>query len=137
MVSAQLGQSLNLHGYETYTAMAPVATNVGQRNARFIVLYDSTHAWLFTGVSRSTDSQRQFDKQFEAAARSFHRLSPEEKKLASGLRLRLLKAGADTRIEALARQSPIRKQAEAELRLLNGLYPKGEPQPGQLLKVVR
>jgi predicted Zn-dependent protease len=133
----QLGQSLNLHGYETYTAMAPVATNVGQRNARFIVLYDSTHAWLFTGVSRSTDSQRQFDKQFEAAARSFHRLSPEEKKLASGLRLHLLKAGADTRIEALARQSPIRKQAEAELRLLNGLYPKGEPQPGQLLKVVR
>ena len=51
MRNPQLGESLNLHGYETYTAMAPVATNVGQRNARFIVLYDSTHAWPKETVS--------------------------------------------------------------------------------------
>ncbi len=130
------GESLNLGGFETYTAVAPAATSVGRRNARYIVLYDSDHAYLFTGISRSADNQRQFDDRFEDVARSFHHLSAAEKKQAAGLRLYLLKAGPQTRIETLARQSAIPKQAEAQLRLLNDLYPTGEPHAGDTLKLV-
>ncbi len=36
----------------------------------------------------------------------------------------------------LARQSPLPDRAEARLRLLNGLYPGGEPPAGQAVKVV-
>jgi predicted Zn-dependent protease len=38
---------------------------------------------------------------------------------------------------SLARRSPIKKNAEQKLRLLNGLYPKGEPLIGQLIKIVQ
>jgi predicted Zn-dependent protease len=37
----------------------------------------------------------------------------------------------------LARQSPLGADAETQLRLMNGLYPSGEPEPGQLLKIVQ
>jgi predicted Zn-dependent protease len=37
---------------------------------------------------------------------------------------------------ALARQSPLSNYAEQHLRLLNGVYAAGEPQAGQLVKVV-
>ena len=133
----QRGESLNLVNFETYTAVAPAATSAGQRNARFIVLYDNDHAYLFTGVSRSAAKQRRFDDRFKGVARSFHRLSAAEKTRAAGLKLHLIETGSETRIEALARQSPIPEQAEAELRLLNGLYPAGEPHAGDALKVVR
>jgi predicted Zn-dependent protease len=32
---------------------------------------------------------------------------------------------------------PVEKFKKEELRLLNGLYPKGEPKPGDFLKVVQ
>lgn len=133
----QRGESLNLKGFQTYSAMAPVNTNFGRRNARFIVLFDSDHAYLFTGISRSPSNQRLFDGQFKDVARSFHHLSAEEKKRAVALKLHLIKARAGIRFKQLAKQSPIRKYAESELRLINDLYPNGEPQPGQTLKVVR
>jgi predicted Zn-dependent protease len=133
----QRGESLNLKGFDTYAALTPLKTGFGQRNARFIVLFDKNHAYLFTGVSRSADNQKLFDGQFKDIARSFHRLSAGEKKLATGLKVHLTKATASTRFAELAAQSPIREYADAELRLLNALYPKGEPSAGQTLKVVR
>ena len=38
---------------------------------------------------------------------------------------------------ALAKNSPLGKHAESQLRLMNRLYPTGEPVPGQLLKVLQ
>ncbi|MGW8310265.1 MAG: M48 family metalloprotease [Thiogranum sp.] len=131
------GEPLNLAGFDSYSTVAPVSTNLGKRNARFVVVYDDSHAYLFTGVSRSSDQRRKFDNHFREAARSFHKLTAKEKQLAGSLKLHLITAGNGTRIETLASQSPIAKQAEPELRLLNDLYPKGEPQAGQTLKVVR
>ncbi len=133
----QRGETLNLKGFDTYAAVTPLKTSFGQRNARFIVLFDKNHAYLFTGVSRSADNQKLFDGQFKDVARSFHRLNADEKKLATGLKLHLTKATGSTRFATLATKSPIREYAEAELRLLNDLYPEGEPSPGQTLKIVR
>ncbi len=133
---SQRGESLSLKGFDTYSTIAAVNTRFGQRNARFIVLFDNTRAYLFTGVSRSADNQKLFDGQFKDVARSFHHLSTNEKKLATGLKLKLIKASDKTRFAQLAAKSPIRKYADAELRLLNDLYPKGEPSVGQQLKIV-
>ncbi len=36
----------------------------------------------------------------------------------------------------LAAQSDLPNYAEDELRVINGLYPEGEPDSGQLIKVV-
>ena len=37
----------------------------------------------------------------------------------------------------LATGSPLGRNAEGYLRLMNGLYPKGEPGAGQTLKIVQ
>ncbi len=131
------GSPLKIDGIEAYTATAPISTNFGRRTARFIVLYDRGHAYLFTGVSRDAAKQGQFDQQFTAVARSFHRLSSKEREIAEGLSLHLIKAKPGTRIASLAGSSPIPRHAEAQLRLLNDLYPAGEPEAGQTLKIVR
>jgi predicted Zn-dependent protease len=131
------GESLRLHGYDGYSAVAPVDTNLGQRVARVIVFYADDHAFMLTGVSSEPDERARFDPRFLAVARSFHRLTAEQQRLAAGLSLHLIEATTSTRLETLARRSPIDTDAEAELRLLNDLFPDGEPRPGQTLKIVR
>ncbi len=133
----QRGRALNLKNFDTYAAVTPLKTGFGKRNATIIVLFDGNHAYLFTGVARDANKQNRFDKQFKEVARSFHRLNAREKKLATGLKIHVTKATAGTRFEKLAAQSPIPEYADAELRLLNDLYPEGEPSPGQPLKIVR
>ncbi|MEE9302373.1 MAG: M48 family metalloprotease [Thiotrichaceae bacterium] len=51
--------------------------------------------------------------------------------------VRLITARSGDTFASLARRSGIPKYAEQKLRLLNGLFPKGEPRPGQLIKVVQ
>jgi len=45
-------------------------------------------------------------------------------------------AGNDTNFESLAQESPLEHYPIEQLRLLNGLYPKGQPTAGMLLKIV-
>ena len=51
--------------------------------------------------------------------------------------IRLITARPGDTFASLARRSGIPKYAEQKLRLLNGMFPKGEPRPGQLIKVVQ
>ncbi|MFQ5642208.1 MAG: M48 family metalloprotease [Thiogranum sp.] len=130
-------EPLNVKGFRAYTVSAPVSTGFGKRTARIIVLFDNQRAYLFTGVSRSASNQQLFDGVFRDVARSYHHLSAKEKKLATGLRLSITKARSNINFSLLAKISPIPRYAESELRLLNDLYPGGEPRTGQPLKVVR
>ncbi len=88
-------------------------------------------------VGRKADNQKLFDDKFRDVARSYHHLSAKEKKLATGLRLAVTKTRADINFRLLAKISPIPRYAESELRLLNDLYPTGEPEIGQPLKIVQ
>ncbi|MDT4876204.1 hypothetical protein FQZ97_1116270 [compost metagenome] len=69
--------------------------------------------------------------------KSFRPITAAERKLAEPLRLQLVKAKSGQDIAALAKQSKLPGDAEASLRLLNNLYPSGEPRPGDWIKVVR
>ena len=57
--------------------------------------------------------------------------------LAEPNRLHVMRATDGTTIEALAKDSPIKQYPLQQLRLINNLYPDGEPQPGDLIKTVR
>ena len=52
-------------------------------------------------------------------------------------RIKLITARPGDTYASLARRSRIPKYAEQKLRLLNGQFPKGEPRPGQLIKIVQ
>jgi predicted Zn-dependent protease len=72
----------------------------------------------------------------DQALRSFQLIGAGDLVNAKPLRLKILAAPAGARYADLAKHSPLGKHAEAQLRLLNGHYPIGEPLPGQPLKVV-
>ena len=64
-------------------------------------------------------------------------ITDAERDAAKALTIKLVTAEANTRIADLAARSPLGRNAEGYLRLMNGLYPKGEPVAGQPLKIVQ
>ncbi len=130
------GHNLTIAGRQAYSATTQLNTKFGKRTARLVVIYDGSKAFLFVGLSRDKDGQARYDNAFLQIARSYHKLSAAEKKAARGLHIEVITAKPGTRFAELARRSPIPKHAEAQLRLLNDLYPNGEPVSGKRLKIV-
>lgn len=130
------GESFKVSGLEAYTALVPATTSKGKRWARVAVLYYQDQAFIFSGYY---DDERAAGEPHAvmSTARSFHPLTAAEMKLASAHRLTIIRAQAGKRYVDLARNSPIQHHAEEQLRLLNDHYPRGEPDAGRLLKIVR
>ena len=55
---------------------------------------------------------------------------------AKPLQLKVVRASSSTTMASLAAQSDLPNYPEDELRVINGLYPQGEPEPGQLIKII-
>jgi predicted Zn-dependent protease len=100
------------------------------------VVYNNGLAYVFVGATRISSQFNRFEPIFVSSVKTFRRLRGNEYTAAEPERIRLIKAGPDTRIETLAQNSPDPKYAAERLRLLNGLYPDGQPTPGQVLKIV-
>ncbi len=76
------------------------------------------------------------DKDFITTIFSFDRMNRDDFKIAKAPRVQIVRAEEDTTMEALAAQSPITNYALDKLRVINGLYPDGQPEPGQLIKII-
>ena len=133
------GEDLRQYGLEGYTA---IARNVpldwgtpGQ--ARFAVIYMNGMAYIFKGSTRLAGAMSANDPLFVSSIRTFRRLKDSEYELADANRIELLKVAPGTTIAGLAAKSPIRPYPAEQLRMLNDLYPKGEPTPGEIIKIVK
>lgn len=126
------GEELRLGGLRGYTAVLP-----GQPARRVAVIYRGERAYLFIGAVKGRVSLESQDQHFLEVIRSYRPLQAQERKLAEPVRLRLVRAKAGQNLAALAKGSPLPDGGEAQLRLLNGLYPSGEPRPGDWLKTLR
>ena len=93
--------------------------------------------FVFMGASRSAGLVPDGDRLFLSAAETFRRLRSDELERAEPDRIRVIEAPDGTTVAALAAGSPLKRYPVEQLRLFNHLYPRGEPAPGQLLKVVR
>lgn len=73
----------------------------------------------------------------DAVIRSFHAISDAERVEAKPYAIRTITAPSGTTFAQLAKSaSVLGRNAEQQLRLLNGKYPSGEPQPGELIKII-
>jgi predicted Zn-dependent protease len=72
----------------------------------------------------------------KTSIRSFRILSAEERKQIKPLTVQLVAAQAGDTYSRFAQHSPLGKNAENYLRLINAQYPQGEPLAGQSVKVV-
>jgi predicted Zn-dependent protease len=104
---------------------------------RFGVIFHDNRAFIVAGAAETDRRMSAADPEILDTIRSFRALGPGELDRAEPLVIHVVEAGNDTRIEALAADSPLPGDAEQRLRLLNGLYPDGEPEAGELVKVVR
>ncbi len=93
--------------------------------------------YLIAGMAKDKAAYERERAALRGAINSFHAITPAERNMAKPYTLRTITLPPGATLASLARQSPLGVDAEAQLRLMNGLYPAGEPVPGQRLKIVQ
>ncbi|MFT5710317.1 MAG: putative Zn-dependent protease [Halioglobus sp.] len=123
--AAELEQS----GLKGYTAVAS-SSNASRRVA---VIDFNGLSYLFEGKA---DDFGNFDPILLEMVKSFRPSHPKEKKAGDPAHVHYIQVPRGATLETLA--SGIRTpDAEAQLRLMNGFYPRGEPRTGDWIKVIR
>ena len=125
-------QALKGGGLRGYTGII-----AGTPAKRVAIIYKGSQAYQFVAAVKGRNSLESEDPQFMQVINSFRPLAAAEAKLAQPLRVHMLKAKAGDTMAALAKASKWPDDPQATLRLLNGLYPNGEPRPGDWLKILR
>lgn len=102
---------------------------------RVAAIFHASRAYIITGkILEQGDIDH--DKQFVTSIRSFApqraaRAKPKSQKI------HYVRANAATSIDVLAKHMRLGAYGAQKLRLINGLYPRGEPQPGEWIKIVK
>jgi predicted Zn-dependent protease len=110
----------------------------GDGPVRWVALYRDKSVFLIGGASRSSVSGAPVDDGiFMSSIQTLRHLKPAEYPLAQPYRLEIVTATATTKLENYLESVPGDAFQQEQLELLNGLYPKGEPRPGDLLKVIQ
>jgi predicted Zn-dependent protease len=119
---------------QAFTGIATIQDpNTGQqRNYRVSTVTRGAQAFVMTGIGKVQPPKQTF---FDTT-KSVRKLKPGEIKLAEGSTMKLVTARRGDTIASLARRSNLDRYAEAQLRLINGLYPSGEPKAGQRIKII-
>ncbi len=93
--------------------------------------------FLLAALAKDNNVYSQHKAEMKSAINSFHAITAEERRLARPYVIRVVTAQAGQTVAQLAAGSALGSGAEAQLRLMNDLYPAGEPKPGQLLKTIQ
>jgi predicted Zn-dependent protease len=131
------GEDIRYGNIIGHTALTPANTPFGKRLLRVTVLYYNNRAYIFLGAAKDERNPYGYDRAFLDTAASLHPLTAAEREQAKAKHIEIIRAQPGDRFEVLARNSPITSHPVEQLRLLNGLYPNGQPAPGQYLKIVR
>jgi predicted Zn-dependent protease len=111
-------QQGQVHGIEVTVATGPA-------NRNYLLVYGAKNA-------QALQSTREKIRQAES---SFRAMTSTDVAAAHPWTIKLLPYKRGT-LPQLAKQSPLSGNSEQQLRLLNGFYAGGEPQSGQLIKVI-
>jgi len=124
------GQAL---GRDIYTGVSVLDSPWGKRNGRVAAVRNQDKILILVEVGQSQNSQAQFN----ATLKSISRLDAQQRKLARGRKIKLIRVKSGDTFAALAKHSSIDQFEVSTLRLLNDLYPDGEPTAGQYIKIVK
>ncbi len=125
-------QSLSINGLPAAT----VEIFSQGKPAKVTVIYLNNKAFLVVGSAASRAAFDRYHENINATTMSFHAITDAERKLAKPLMMKIITAKSGVTYAELARTSPLGKNAENHLRLLNAQYPSGEPVRGQALKII-
>ncbi|MDH3645250.1 MAG: M48 family metalloprotease [Gammaproteobacteria bacterium] len=132
------GRSIQPDGLAGYTAIAPKANSpFGERPVRYGVVVHNNYSYIFAGASQRSSINIPGDWRYVGAINSMRILEGLERRRVARQNLRVVESDENTTFATLAEMTPLGRYAEQELRLINGLYPDGELEPGQLIKTVQ
>ena len=123
------GAELDQAGLQGYTAVA----SSGGSARRLAVIDFGGLTYLLEGKARSFSST---DPQLLALVESFRPMHPKERQSGKAYYIHYIQVPRGATMASLAASVRI-PDAEAQLRLLNGLYPRGEPRTGDWIKMIR
>ena len=131
------GKVIQTDSYKGYTAIVEANTPYGRRATRVGVVFQDNQVYQVFAVAEKDSDLSKYDASFLQTIKSIRALKPSEVKLAEERTIKIINAQNGDTFDKLAEQSPLTSHAEEQLRLLNGVYPDGEPVPGQPLKIVQ
>jgi len=100
------------------------------------VIYFDRKAFLIQCNAKTAEVYNAQREAMKTSIRSFHALSEGERRQIRPLTIKLVTVRKGDTYVKLAQHSPLGKNAESYLRLINEQYPQGEPDVGQTLKIV-
>jgi len=119
-----------------YPAAFAAGSQQGKPVVVAAVVFKGTQ-YLIAGMAKDKSTYDRERSTLRAAINSFHAITPAERKAARPFVLQLVTVQPGMTMADLARQSPLGANAESQLRLINDLYPSGEPKPAQIIKIVQ
>ncbi len=120
----------------SYTGVVPESPAFGKHKTRAAVVYYNGKRFLFQGSTKETGAFTVNDPLFLATIRSLRALTDKEKLLAAGRRVHMVRARVSDTFAGLARTSSLDNDSESVLRLINNKFPDGEPQAGEIIKII-
>jgi predicted Zn-dependent protease len=116
-----------------YTGILP--GEGGKPDRRIAVVYYKMNAYLFTGEVTRQKSFDEYDAKFLASIHTFRPISSREVEGQKPETIHWVKATGATTFEALGEHFGLDEYELQDLRLINGYWPSGEPQPGEWIRV--
>lgn len=123
------GETLQQSGLDGYTVIAGAAG----KDKRLAVFHFGNLTYFFEAASTDFAAN---DAQLLAVIQSFRAMHPKEKSSSNGRYVRYIQVPRGANVSSLAASAKI-SDAEAQLRLINDFYPRGEPRTGDWIKVIQ
>ncbi|BFM14898.1 M48 family metalloprotease [Maricurvus nonylphenolicus] len=128
-------EAFKQHGLYGHTGIIPAsADNPNPR--RVAVLYQGSRVYSLECEAEKPVADVDYDEMFLNTIHSFRPVRPARRTPKSKT-LHYVKANDSTTFSRLAQHVRLGKYSEEQLRLLNGYYPRGEPQTGEWIKIVQ
>ncbi len=133
------GRKLRANGMQGYQQIVEVPKLPwGQSGAAlFTVWFRDKSAWLFISAAKEPRLFKSFKREFDAISQSMSKLSRRDRANAAPRRVKLHRVRRGESFEKLARSSSLESYKVEQLRLINGVYPNGEPRSGETVKIIK
>ncbi len=109
----------------------------GSPDQRIAVVFYKMNAYLFTGEVVMQAKFAEFDEKFLQSIDTFRPISSREIEGQKPKAIHYVKATGATTFAALGEQLRLDEYEVEVLRLINGHFPAGEPQPGEWIRIYR
>ena len=132
------GKEINISEYKGYVATVKMDTSFGTNHkCRVGILYkNKKEAFQFLATTKDKDDYIKNVQIFDEVISSVRKMKPKEKYLGEPKRIIVHKVKKGENFKILSSKSAFSTHAEKRLRVINNMFPSGEPKAGSLIKLV-